>query len=63
MLEHRIAHAPRVRALAKDMSCMTTTCIGCTDCGGICQAMVDVVMVPRLVLQVAAPHPDSAVPR
>jgi hypothetical protein len=50
MIERSIAHAPRTAALAQDVSRMTTTCIGCTDCGGLCQAMIEVVVVPQIVL-------------
>lgn len=56
MIERSIAHAPRTAALAQDVSRMTTTCIGCTDCGGLCQAMIEVVVVPQIVLHPRDPR-------
>ena len=45
-----IAHAPRTEALARNVARMTTTCIGCTGCAGLCQAMIEVMILPDVIL-------------
>ena len=54
MTQRSIANAPRTTALAQDLSRMATTCIGCTDCGGVCQAVIEVVVLPQVIL-----HPQG----
>lgn len=46
-----IGHAPRVRALAKEINHFNSPCIGCTDCDGICQALIEALVVPGIILK------------
>ena len=48
--DRKIAHAPRTTKLAQKVARMNSTCIGCTSCGGICQAMLEMMMLPDVVL-------------
>ncbi|CUI01450.1 hypothetical protein [Leisingera aquaemixtae] len=42
--------APRVKALATKVSGLQGPCLGCTNCVGLCEALIDVLVLPDLVL-------------
>ncbi|WP_223426759.1 hypothetical protein [Tateyamaria pelophila] len=46
-----IGHAPRVQALAKEINTLTGPCVGCTECDGLCHALIEALVVPGIVLQ------------
>ena len=47
----KIAHAPRCHTLAQDIASMPSTCVGCTDCQGICAALIDALILPELIIR------------
>ncbi|MEW9918351.1 hypothetical protein AB2B41_01950 [Marimonas sp. MJW-29] len=50
-LNRKIAHAPRSRALAEDLSKMNSTCVECEGCQGLCAALVDAMLLPEIILR------------
>ena len=50
-IDRKIAHAPRSRALASDMATMPSACVGCDGCQGICQSLIDAMLLPDLLLR------------
>ncbi len=44
------ADAPRVKALATKVSGLQGPCLGCTNCVGLCEALIDALVLPDLVL-------------
>lgn len=52
MQAHRkVAYAPRTKALALETSQMIGPCVGCVGCRGICQALLDAMTLPEIVLR------------
>lgn len=41
---------PRVTALAGDISSLQGPCVGCTDCVGLCEVLIDTLVLPDLIL-------------
>jgi NAD-dependent dihydropyrimidine dehydrogenase PreA subunit len=54
--DRKIAHAPRTAQIAQAVARMPSTCIGCTGCVGLCQAMLEVMMLPDVVLHAREPR-------
>ena len=48
------AYAPRTRAVADTLSEMQGPCLGCTDCQGLCIALVEAMTLPEAVLSKGA---------
>ncbi|WP_299620890.1 hypothetical protein [uncultured Tateyamaria sp.] len=48
-ISRNIGHAPRTRALAEELNALNGPCIGCTGCEGVCQALLDALVVPDVV--------------
>lgn len=44
-------HAPRTQALATELNALNVPCIGCPGCEGLCQALIDAVVVPATILK------------
>ncbi|WP_167630828.1 hypothetical protein [Leisingera daeponensis] len=44
------AGAPRVKALSVKVSGLQGPCLGCTNCVGLCEALIDALVLPDLVL-------------
>ncbi|UWQ37338.1 hypothetical protein PNH50_17105 [Leisingera aquaemixtae] len=42
--------APRVKALSAKVSGLQGPCLGCTNCVGLCEALIDALVLPDLVL-------------
>ncbi len=49
-IERRIAHAPQVAELARQTAALAGPCVGCTECRGLCHALIEALVVPELVL-------------
>ncbi|MDF3416258.1 hypothetical protein HKX54_17435 [Sulfitobacter sp. M57] len=49
--QQAIGYAPRTRALARDLEAQHMVCVGCDDCRGICQALLDSILIPNLILK------------
>ena len=50
-MEQRVAHAPRTKELAEELMNLRTPCVGCSDCSGMCEVLMDVVTIPKTVLK------------
>lgn len=46
-----VGHAPRVRALAREIDTCSGPCIGCNGCDGLCEALIEALVVPHVVLK------------
>lgn len=46
-----VGHAPRVRALAREIDTCSGPCIGCSECDGLCEALIEALVVPQVVLK------------
>lgn len=44
-----IGHAPRSRAFGEKLLA-SETCIGCKGCTGLCEALIEALVVPDVVL-------------
>lgn len=42
--------APKVQALASEVSGLQGPCVGCTNCVGLCEALIDALVLPDLIL-------------
>ncbi|MGH1368421.1 MAG: hypothetical protein ACRBCL_07365 [Maritimibacter sp.] len=52
MQAKRIAgYAPQTETLARDVTALKAGCVGCSDCKGLCQELIDAMLVPGLVLK------------
>jgi len=49
-MEHKIGHAPRVTAVAKELTMLQGPCVGCPGCTGLCAALIDALTLPDLIL-------------
>ncbi|MBV7396980.1 hypothetical protein [Mameliella sediminis] len=45
-----IGHAPRSQAFGEKFYATGGTCIGCKGCTGLCQALIEALVVPDMVL-------------
>lgn len=50
-IERNIAYAPRTRALAGDIAGLRGGCVGCKDCSGLCDALMEALYLPGVVLR------------
>ncbi|MCR8825015.1 hypothetical protein [Pseudosulfitobacter koreensis] len=50
-----VAHAPQTRLLAADLASLQGPCIGCKGCEGLCQALIDAMLVPDMILNGRTP--------
>lgn len=50
MADRKVGHAPRVEGIAKEVSCMVGPCVGCTECQGLCTALIEAMTVPDIIL-------------
>lgn len=49
--QRQIGHAPQSRALARDVAALNGPCIGCDGCEGLCQALLEAMFLPDLILK------------
>lgn len=45
----RIGHAPRLQELARELNDFSSPCIGCAGCEGLCHALIDVLVLPKII--------------
>ncbi|WGW02381.1 hypothetical protein [Tropicibacter oceani] len=45
-----IGHAPRTAAMGQQLTTIQGPCIGCKGCQGLCQALIEAMSVPDVVL-------------
>ena len=43
----------RSEALASEIAGMSTRCVGCTDCRGLCRELIEAIVVPDIILNEA----------
>ena len=51
LTDRKIAHAPRSHALAREIANMPSACVGCTGCQGICEMLIDAMLLPEIILR------------
>ncbi|WP_238365096.1 hypothetical protein [Mesobacterium pallidum] len=44
------ARTPRTEAIAREVAALAGPCVGCSDCKGLCQALIDAICVPEVIL-------------
>jgi formate hydrogenlyase subunit 6/NADH:ubiquinone oxidoreductase subunit I len=49
-ISRTIGQAPRTQALANELNGMNGPCIGCVGCQGVCQALIEVMVLPDLII-------------
>ncbi|MDF1802402.1 hypothetical protein [Thalassovita sp.] len=49
-IERQVANAPRTVAVGNEVASLGGTCVGCTDCRGLCQALIEVMTFPEVIL-------------
>ncbi len=52
-IERDAAKAPRTAAAGQAVIALGGTCVGCTDCRGLCRALLEVMTLPDAILR---PH-------
>lgn len=43
--------APRTRALAGEVAALSGGCVGCKDCNGLCEALLEALTLPDMILK------------
>ncbi len=46
----QIGHAPRTARLARELARLQTPCIGCSECRGLCHALIEALVLPEVIL-------------
>ncbi len=54
-IERHFGHAPKAHALGEQILTMTTPCVGCEQCQGLCDTLLELLSLPEAVL-----HRDRA---
>lgn len=49
-IERQIANAPRTAAVGVAVTELGGTCVGCSNCRGLCQALIEVMTFPDAIL-------------
>lgn len=49
-IERKIAESPRARAIAERVSGLPGPCVGCRECRGLCEALLDALVLPEIIL-------------
>ena len=49
-INRKHGYAPRTSAAAAQVAAMAEPCVGCTDCQGLCQALIEAVVLPDILL-------------
>ncbi|SMY06913.1 hypothetical protein [Flavimaricola marinus] len=50
MIDRKIGFAPRTTAAAKDIAQLQGPCVGCSDCRGLCAALIEALTLPDIIL-------------
>ncbi|MDX2482164.1 hypothetical protein [Antarcticimicrobium sediminis] len=45
------SETPRLNALSVEISQLNGPCVGCDDCGGLCVALIDALVLPDVILR------------
>ncbi len=54
-IDRHIAHAPNVRSLGARLPSLTAPCVGCAECRGLCDALLELLTLPEAVLDRGRP--------
>ena len=49
-IDRAAAFAPRTQALAEGISQLQGPCVGCVGCNGLCNALIEAILLPELIL-------------
>ncbi len=44
------AETPQLKALAGQISALQGPCVGCSDCVGLCEALIETLVLPDVIL-------------
>lgn len=44
------AETPRIDALSQQLAGLMGPCVGCSDCDGLCMALIDALVIPDVIL-------------
>ncbi|SFL68753.1 hypothetical protein [Shimia aestuarii] len=50
-IDRNIGHAPRVEAIGQKLMESPMRCVDCTECKGLCQELIEVLVLPDMVLK------------
>ena len=50
------AETPKANALATELSGLYGPCVGCSDCSGLCTALIDALILPDVILRKKREH-------
>ena len=50
-MDQVVGYAPRTRSVADELSSLSNGCVGCTSCRGLCDALLDALLVPGLIVK------------
>ena len=50
-IDRNIGHAPRTEAIGPKLMEASGRCVGCTECQGLCQELIDALVLPDLILK------------
>lgn len=60
LIERNIENAPNVENFVQDMLGSVGSCIGCVECDGPCEALIQVMVLPDLILEKTRAHNEQA---
>lgn len=49
-IQRHVAHAPRTVELGRGVATLNQPCVGCTDCRGLCQTLIELMTLPDVLL-------------
>jgi len=52
--KRKIANTPRMRTVVEQVQSLRGPCVGCKECRGVCDALIDAVVLPDLILRAKA---------
>lgn len=50
-IDRNIGHAPRTEAIGRKLIEASGRCVGCTECQGLCEELIEVLVLPDVVLK------------
>lgn len=50
-IDRNIGHAPLTTAVGQKLIEASGRCVGCTECKGLCEELIEVLVLPEVVLK------------
>lgn len=54
LIERNKAATERTMGLAREVGAMRVPCVGCSGCRGLCEALIEVMVLPDVILHRAS---------